>query len=155
MGRNTWLAGIAVVGLVAAGGCGGSAGENAGASTLFHLQTGDCFHTSAGTTGRTVEVKDVTTVPCGEAHDGEVFAVVTHPAATDATYPGDDAMADFAGSECLARFAGYTGTPYDNSDLAVASVRPDHDSWAAKNDRAVACVLYRQGASLTGSRRKA
>jgi hypothetical protein len=81
--------------------------------------------------------------------------VVTHPAATDATYPGDDAMADFAASECLARFAAYTGTPYDNSDLAVASVRPDHDSWVDKDDRAVACVLYQQGAMLTGSRRKA
>jgi hypothetical protein len=150
------MAGIAVLGLgLVVAGCDGGKVDKAAASTLFHLRTGDCFHSSAGTAGRTVEVKDVTTVPCAAEHDGEVFAVVTHPAAADAPYPGDDAMADFAAGECLARFSDYTGTGYDDSDLAVASVRPDHDSWADKDDRAVACVLYRQGATLTGTRRKA
>ena len=151
--RGGWLAGIAVLAAVA-GGCDRGT-DTAGATALFHLQTGDCFRSSAGTTGRTVEIKDVTTIPCAETHDGEVFAVVTHPAAKGAPYPGDDAVADFASSECLTRFTGYTGGSYDDSDLQVATVRPDSDSWAEKDDREVACVLYRQGATLTGSRRKA
>ena|SRR2546423_779744 len=151
--RGVWLAGIAVLALFTSG-CGSST-DKAGASTLFHLQAGDCFHSAAGTTGRTVRINDVTTVPCSEAHDGEVFAVVTHPAAKDAPYPGDDSVADFASAECLTRFPAYTGATYDDSDLQVATVRPDHDSWVDKDDRDVACVLYRQGASLTGSRRKA
>lgn len=150
--RSVFLAGIAVL-TVLAGGCDTSSDE-AGAATLFRLQTGDCFRSSAGTSGRTVEIKDVTTVPCADAHDGEVFAVVAHPAARDAAYPGDDAVADFASGECLTRFSGYTGATYDDSDLQVATVRPDQDSWAGKDDRDVACVLYRQGATLTGSRRK-
>ena len=150
--RGVLLAGIAVLALVASG-CDSSADE-AGASTLFRLQTGDCFRSSAGTSGRTVEIKDVTTVPCADAHDGEVFAVVAHPAAKDAGYPGDDAVADFASGECLTRFTGYTGAAYDDSDLQVATVRPDRDSWGDKDDRDVACVLYQQGATLTGSRRK-
>jgi len=151
--RGVWLAGIAVMALIM-GGCSSST-DKAGASTLFHLQTGDCFHSSAGTSSRTVEIKDVTTVPCSGTHEGEVFGVVTHPAARDAAYPGDDAVADFASAECLTRFPAYTGVSYDDSDLQVATVRPDHDSWVDKHDREVACVLYRQGASLTGSRRKA
>ena len=150
--RGVLLAGIAVLALVASG-CDSST-EKAGASTLFRLQTGDCFRSSAGTSGRTVEIKDVTTVPCADAHDGEVFAVVVHPAGKDASYPGDDAVADFASGECLTRFTGYTGATYDDSDLQVATVRPDADSWADKDDRDVACVLYQQGATLTGSRRK-
>lgn len=150
--RGVLLAGFAVLALVV-GGCDSSTDE-AGASTLFRLQTGDCFRSSAGTSGRTVEIKDVTTVPCADAHDGEVFAVVAHPAAKDAAYPGDDAVADFASGECLTRFTDYTGGTYDDSDLQVATVRPDHDSWADKDDRDVACVLYQQGATLTGSRRK-
>ena len=129
--------------------------DKAGASTLFHLKTGDCFTSKAGTAGRTVELKDVTSVACGEAHDGEVFAVVAHPAARDAAYPGDDAVADFAAAECLQQFPAYTGAGYDDSDLEVASVRPDEDSWKDKDDREVACVLYQQGSTLTGSRRKA
>ena len=79
----------------------------------------------------------------------------TSTAAKNAAYPGDDAVADFAAGECLARFTGYTGAIYDESDLLVATVRPDQDSWTDKDDRDVACVLYQQGASLTGSRRKA
>ena len=151
--RGVWLAGIAVLALVSSG-CGGGT-DKAGAATLFHLQTGDCFRSSAGTAGRTVEIKDVTTGPCGETHDGEVFAVVTHPAARDAAYPGDESVADFAASECLTRFPAYTGGSYDDSDLQVATVRPDRDSWTDKDDREVACVLYQQGSTLTGSRRKA
>lgn len=151
--RGVFLAGFAVLGLVASG-C-GSGTDKAGASTLFHLRTGDCFQSSAGTSGRTVEIKDATTVPCAEAHDGEVFAVVVHPAAKDAPFPGDDAVADFASSECLTQFPAYTGTTYDDSDLQVATVRPDRDSWVDKDDRAVACVLYQQGNTLTGTRQKA
>jgi hypothetical protein len=151
--RGVWMAGIAVLVLISSG-CGGDT-DKAGASTLFHLQTGDCFHSSAGTSGRTVEIKDATTVPCSEAHEGEVFAVVTHPAAKDAAYPGDDALADFAAAECLTRFPAYTGATYDDSDLQVATVRPDRDSWVDKDDREVACVLYKKDATIAGSRRKA
>ena len=64
-------------------------------------------------------------------------------------------MADFAAAECLQRFPAYTGATYDDSDLEVASVRPDHESWTDKNDREVGCVLYKKDSTLTGSRRKA
>jgi hypothetical protein len=148
------MAGIAVVGLLVAG-CDGGRVDNAGASSVFHVQTGECFHSSAGTAGRTVEVKDLSSVPCADAHDGEVFAVVSHPAPKAAVYPGDDAVADFAAAECLQRFPAYTGGSYDDSDLQVATVRPGHDSWVDKDDREVACVLYQKDSTLTGTRRKA
>ncbi len=153
--RGILMAALAAVGLVA-GSCdrGGSV-KQAGVSSVFRLQTGECFHSPAPTAGRTVEVKDVSPVDCAAAHDGEVFAVFNHPAANAAPYPGDEAVADFAAAECLQRFPAYTGTGYDYSDLAVATVRPDHDSWTAKDDRQVACVLYQQGTRLTGSRHKA
>jgi hypothetical protein len=150
--RGILMAGIAVGGLMAAG-CSRST-EKAGASALFHLQPGQCFHSSAGTAGRTVKVDDVSSLPCADAHDGEVFAVVAHPAARGVAYPGDEAVADFAAAECLQRFPVYTGATYDESDLQVASVRPDRQSWADKDDREVACVLYQKDAALTGSRRK-
>jgi len=145
---------MAVIGGLAGAGCHGATVDKAGASSVFRLQTGECFQSPAGTTaGRTVHVDDVSPVPCTGAHDGEVFAVVTHPAAAGAAYPGDDALADFAASECLQRFPAYTGSAYDDSDLDVGSVRPDRQSWGDKHDRQVACVLYKKGATLTGSRR--
>ena len=152
--RGVWMAGIAVLSLVGAG-CDDGSVDEAGASTLFRLQAGECFNSPAAAAGRTVEVKDVSAVPCDRAHDGEVFAVLTHPAAKGDAYPGDDAVADFAASECLTRFPAYTGGSYDDSDLEVASIRPGEDSWDDKDDREVACVLYRKGSPLTGSRRQA
>ena len=134
--------------------CDDDSTDAAGASTLFGLETGQCFDSSATAFGRTVEIEDVTSVPCTETHDGEVFAVVTHPAGGDAPYPGDDAVADFAAAECLQQFPGYTGAGYDDSELEVATVRPDADSWTDKDDREVACVLYEKGSTLMGSRRK-
>jgi hypothetical protein len=151
--RGVLLAGIAVFGLVGAA-CDDDSTDAAGASALFELKAGQCFDSSATSVGRTVEIEDVTSVPCTDAHDGEVFAVVTHPAEREAPYPGDDAVADFAAAECLEQFPGYTGSGYDDSDLEVATVRPASDSWTDKDDREVACVLYKKGASLTGSRRK-
>ena len=151
--RGVLLAGIAVIGLLGAG-CDDDSTDPAGASTLFELEAGQCFDSSATAVGRTVGIEDVTSVPCTEAHDGEVFAVVTHPAAGRTPYPGDDAVADFAAAECLQQFPGYTGEGYDDSDLEVATVRPDADSWSDKDDREVACVLYKKGTALTGSRRK-
>jgi hypothetical protein len=154
--RGIALAAIAVIGGLAAAGCHGGTAEKAGASSVFQLRTGECFHSPAPTTGgRTVQVDDVSAVPCADAHDGEVFAVVTHPAAAGASYPGDDALADFAASECLQRFPAYTGADYDGSDLDVGTVRPDRRSWADKHDRQVACVLYKKDSTLTGSRRRA
>lgn len=156
MGRRAVsMAGLAVAAALVAAGCGDDRVDQAGATTLFRLQPGQCFNSPAAAAGRTVELKDVTAVDCAEGHDGEVFAVVTHPAAKDVAYPGDDSVADFAASECLLQFPTYTGTPYDDSDLEVATIRPDEDSWADKDDREVACVLYQKGTTLTGSRRKA
>lgn len=151
--RSVLLAGIAVIGLLG-GACDDGSTDSAGASTLFELETGQCFDSSATSVGRTVKIEEVTSVSCAEAHDGEVFAVVTHPAAGEAPYPGDDAVADFAAAECLQQFPGYTGAGYDDSELEVATVRPDADSWSDKDDREVACVLYQKDATLTGSRRK-
>jgi hypothetical protein len=152
--RGILMAGLAMAALTAAG-CDNGRVDKAGASALFHLQTAECFTSSAGTAGRTVQLKDVSPVACNDPHDGEVFAVFAHPAAGGAAYPGDESVADFAAAECLQRFPAYAGQSYDDSDLAVATVRPDHDSWVDKDDREVGCVLYRQGARLTGSRRKA
>jgi hypothetical protein len=151
--RGILLAGLAMIGLVAGACDRGGTVKQAGASSVFRLQTGECFHSPAPTAGKTVVVKDVTPVSCAEAHDGEVFAVFSHPAARGAAYPGDEAVADFASAECLQRFPGYTGASYDDSDLDVATVRPDHDSWTDKDDREAACVLYRKGAPLTGSKK--
>ena len=153
--RGILMAGLTMVGLVA-GACGhGGTVKQSGASSVFRLQTGECFHSPAPTAGKTVEVKKMAPAACGDAHDGEVFAVFSHPAAGGVAYPGDEAVADFASAECLQRFGAYTGGAYDDSDLEVATVRPDRDSWSKTGDREVACVLYKKDSPLTGSRHKA
>ncbi len=152
--RGVWMAAVAGLSLVAAG-CGDDGTDQAGASTVFRLQAGECFNSPAVSAGRTVEVEDVTPVPCADPHDAEVFAVLAYPAGHDAGYPGDEVVADHARTECLLQFPGYTGGAYDDADVEMATIRPDQDSWEDKDDRQIACVLYQQGSTLTGSRRKA
>lgn len=152
--RSVWIAAVAGLGLVA-GGCDDGGSDRAGASTLFRLEAGQCFDSPAVSAGRTVEVDDVTPVDCAGAHDAEVFAVLGYPAGGDAAYPGDEVVSDYATGECLLQFEGYTGGRYDDSDVEVATIRPDRESWDDKGDRQIACVLYQQGSTLTGSRRKA
>ena len=152
--RSMWIAAIAGLGLITAG-CDDGGADKAGASTLFRLQPGECFNSPAVSAGRTVEVDGVTPVPCADAHDAEVFAVLAYPASQDAAYPGDEVVADYATSECLLQFPGYAGASYDDSDVEVATIRPAQDSWDDKDDRQIACVLYQDGSTLTGSRRRA
>ena len=79
---------VAVVGVVFRDRITGNAGS---------LQVGDCFDLPADAVAATdATVGDVQHHPCTEAHGGEVFAVLTYPAAATDTYPPTDAFVAFA-----------------------------------------------------------
>jgi hypothetical protein len=157
-GTGRAAAGLALVAVLALGatGCDGGKGEDkAGALSLFNLRTGDCFDSPAGRAGTEIQVDKLETVACTGAHDGEVFAVLTHPDPPAAPWPGDIALSQFADSRCVDAFGAYAGVAYGDSDLQVATVRPSQESWVKKHDREIGCVLYRQEGRLNGSQRKA
>jgi hypothetical protein len=123
--------------------------------SVYELRTGDCFNGGervAEETGQERTVEEVTAVPCDQAHDNEVFAVIDHPAKPDAPFPGEEAVNKVAQDGCLERFEPYVGRPYDGSDLQVAVIAPGEESWKKEGDRAIACILYGDG-RLRGSQK--
>lgn len=145
------LAAAAALALLLAA-CDSGDGSDGDEVSVVTFQPGDCFD-SQGAPSRT-ELEDVDTVPCGEPHENEVYAVIRHPAGDDAPYPGDEEMMQFAEAECLTRFPEFVGVAYEASDLAIGTVGPLEESWEEAGDRQIACVLNDpDGKPLTGSRK--
>jgi len=109
-----------------------------------NLKVGDCYDQP----GATVNVREVTLVPCDQPHDREVFAVLGYPAAFGEPYDRQ-ALDDFQG--CKGRpFETYVGTALPKSPYEVRWWYPAEQSWAA-GDRQVTCTLYDPSGQLTGS----
>ncbi|WNM27615.1 septum formation family protein [Demequina capsici] len=75
-------------------------------------------------------------VDCGEAHDGEVYAVST---ATDDAFDSDALIAE-VDTLCYDSFEEYVGTPFADSSLYYSIVYPTGSTWN-QGDRMLACVL--------------
>jgi hypothetical protein len=115
------------------------------------LQVGDCIDQPSSSTA----ITDIQHQPCTEPHDGEVFALITHPAANDAAYPGKDAFRDLVVQECLPQVQVYTGRTLDEIDaagLTYAWFYPTTSSWTDSDDRGITCYLARDDETkMTGS----
>lgn len=104
-----------------------------------NLKVGDCFDRPTVL----VEIKDVQHHPCTEAHTGEVFAVLKHPAADGAPVPSTTAMRDFFGTTCLSLANAYIGGDILAQDvLDFGGFYPTDAGWA-KGDRSITCYLTR------------
>jgi hypothetical protein len=119
------------------------------------LAAGDCIDEPSSTTS----ITDVQHQPCTEPHDGEVFALIVHPAANGAAYPGTDAFRTLVVQQCLPQVQTYTGRTLeeiDSAGLTYAWFYPTTSSWTDSNDRGITCYLARQDEQkMTGSVRAA
>jgi hypothetical protein len=106
--------------------------ESGGTVNVDELRTGDCFNSDEE------EISDVDGVPCDEPHAYQVFAIVTHDAAT---YPTDDEMSEVFRTKCVPPFETFVGADYDSSEIFGQMITPSEDSWA-DGDRSFVCVLY-------------
>lgn len=120
----------------------------------FGLALGDCYDDRSELSASPTDVVDaeLAEVACADPHDAEVYALVEHPAAVDADYPGEDALVQFAGPECLSRFGDFVGAPYETSALDFMFVFPTEQAWGLLDDRTVVCsVIALDGSPLTGT----
>jgi hypothetical protein len=122
--------------------------------SVYDIRVGDCFNDPGEISKKVITEKDLPKRPCTQPHDNEIFAVFEHPGAKGAPFPGDDELERFVGEECLERFEAYVGEPYNDSTLAIGTIRPVKKSWEDEDDRAAACFLYGDDHEpLTGSKR--
>lgn len=135
-------------------GCGDNAvrGEDdevveAGEVGAFEVRVGDCFD-DGQLSAEASEVQEVDALPCDQPHDNEVYAVFELP---DGEYPGDDAVIEQSNAGCIERFAEFTGTAYEESQLDITQLFPTEDSWNTLDDREVVCAVYDPSGPIEGS----
>jgi hypothetical protein len=116
-------------------------------TSVFELETGDCFSADADV------VETVTVVDCEDAHTYEVFGVFDHEADGDEPYPGDEAILEYADTQCQPLFEDYVAADYQTSIYWITSVTPSAETWDDGDDREIVCALKlgEQGEETTGS----
>jgi len=113
--------------------------------SVFDLKTGDCFDSAAEGT-----VEEVERIDCAAPHTYEIYAAVDHPGGPNDPYPGDEAMATFAGEQCRTEFETFIGLDYDSSELFIFYLHPSGETWP-RGDREVLCTVYSEDGPLEGS----
>ncbi|HEY7465862.1 MAG TPA: septum formation family protein [Dehalococcoidia bacterium] len=103
---------------------------------VFTMQIGDCFQDIGD---EAAEVANVSAVPCGQAHDNEVFYIF---ALSGDTWPGEESVEKSASEGCLPAFETYVGAAYEESHLDYSWLTPTQRSWKEKDDREIVCVLF-------------
>jgi hypothetical protein len=120
-----------------------------GLQSAFDLEVGQCFDSPTEET----EISSVSSKPCDEPHDQEVFAVFDYPDAPD-EFPGDDAISDVAEARCSNEFLAFVGTDVDSSELEYYYLVPSQGTWEEDDDREIVCtVIAEEAEKLTGSMR--
>lgn len=127
-------------------------------TSVFDLAPGSCV-LAPSHEDVAVELSEVTTVPCEQPHELEVFALVEFPeqgggggaAQAGSTFPGDALLKDFADGACAEEFATYVGIDYRDSELFFTYLVPSARSWQAEKDRTVLCLITTTGEQLTQS----
>lgn len=142
------LAGLALIGLAACGDDDAERDEEgqiteSGDVDVFSLQVGDCINddTLSG------DVASAAAVPCGEAHDNEVY--FSHMIEGD-DFPGQEAVTTEADTACEQAFEEFVGVAYADSDLYFTHLTPTSGSWE-NGDREVLCLIYEPNQQVTGS----
>lgn len=111
------------------------------------LRTGDCLDDSL----QGSEVAFVEGVPCGDAHQWEVYYAFAIGEGDNGAYPGDD-IADLTAREgCEVQFEPFIGAAQAESTFVVNYIRPTAASWS-DGDRTVHCLVGNgDGTDKTGT----
>jgi len=102
--------------------------------SVFDLEIGDCFRADGD------QVESVTVVDCERPHFYEAYDVVDHEAGPDEPYPGDEAILEYADTQCQVGFEAFVGLDYQSSVWFITSVTPSEETWP-EGDREIICTL--------------
>lgn len=124
-------------------------GDDPGMRAFVEDDEGTCVDLAGGSGAR------VTTVPCEDPHDAELYAVVTVgdrelAGGPDDAYPGSEAVVAEAEAVCSDRFADYVGRPDNESSLDVVFLVPTATTWEL-GDRTMVCLVEDPSADLIAS----
>ncbi len=130
-------------------------GEDSEGRSVFDVEVGQCFRAPQDIT---VELTELTQVPCTEPHEQEAYALVpyveaaaTSKASGAASFPGVEALTAFAQGACAQEFEDYVGIDYRDSRLWFTYLLPSARGWEQDADRTTLCFVTTTGEQLTRS----
>lgn len=104
-----------------------------GTLSVEDLRVGDCFNVEDAQ-----EISQVDARPCTQAHQYEMFHLVTWTGSEE--FPSEDAILGFIFETCVPEFESYVGLSYEASRLDFMPITPTEEGWGA-GDRVVQCAL--------------
>ncbi len=130
-------------------------------ASVMALAKGDCLNdASADDSIDAIEdyddgVYQVRKLDCAQPHKYEVYHLHR---ASEGAYPGAEAMSTLASKICEAKFQGFVGRAYQDSELDFEVLWPSEDGWNTESDREIVCLLTRVDdspmlGSMRGSKR--
>jgi hypothetical protein len=145
------LSAIWLVVIIAASVLGGGATPSAGGKithrgslNVFALTTGDCFDNPATTS----DIQDVTAIPCGQAHDAQVFAKFSL-SGSDSRYPAQATLNRRADDGCNSRTGSIDKSAVTGA-MTIHVLFPEQDAWAG-GQRTVSCLIVTPKPTLKSS----
>jgi len=116
--------------------------------SVTELAVGDCIDRPP--TDSTIT--EVQHQPCSGPHDGEVFAVLIHPAPDGEAYPVVSGFDDYVEQNCIPAWEAYTARSWaTDTELSLNYIHPTLSSWA-DGGRNITCYTMRvDDAKLNGS----
>lgn len=117
-----------------------------GGTALEDLRRGDCFNTS-----KALVADKATRVDCTKPHSDQVAGVLTMPAGSGASYPGQNGILEFGKSDCAKQVTEFYGPKEPLATTQIFVFGPNEAAWK-NGDRAVVCSLREPtAAKRTGS----
>ena len=118
--------------------------SQSGSLQATELQVGDCFDAPSGDTG----ITSIKAIPCGQAHDSQVFA---EPAITETSFPGNAKVDSEANTDCGSDSAMSAISTDAPSTLAIVPYVPQDAETFDGGQRDIVCVINSDSADLTES----
>jgi hypothetical protein len=113
-----------------------------GTISVFSLKFGTCFENPNASS-----VQTVVSVPCGHAHNAQVFGQFP---LKGTRYPGASAVKQDALSDCNGSAAGNLDRSKINNSMTIKFIYPLEGSWDL-NQRTISCLLVSPRSNLTSS----
>ena len=117
---------------------------------MFDLDAGDCYRDAVDESDAD-EVATVVVVDCAQPHVYEAYHVFDHAAGSNAEYPGDAAIREYADDACQPEFEEFVDHEYETSIWYIETLHPSAETWA-EGDREIVCALVTENYDeVTGS----
>lgn len=119
--------------------------SDAGTLGVQDLRVGDCFTLKDE---GAEQFQDVDAAPCTKAHRYELFHIGNMD---QGAYPGDAAVEQWVGVNCIPAFESYVNTKVEATSLNISWYVPTEEGWNG-GDNSVRCAVFDpNNASITGS----